>query len=395
MGVFARLRGFSILASLALGLIVPALQAGAADTLVLGKPLPTLFSLTRYTAQPRAGVAEMASVVEPICDIFANGYDETGSYECPGCFDKTLDFSETDIDCGGTFCKACADGKQCAVNSDCSSAVCNTTIAQPTCSPATCGNNTLDPGESDTDCGGGTCPGCANGKHCSGNADCASSVCSISSICVASTCLDGFKDGSETDTDCGGSCATKCAVGKGCLADADCLTGACDNVSGKCVASACFDERKDGSETAVDCGGGTCPKCTNGLTCLADSDCFSNACNANSPFTCIADQCQDHRKDGAETDIDCGGGTCAACGLGNGCSVDTDCASNACDPTLGAGGLCVSNQCSDNRQDGNETDIDCGGTDSCARCQIGQKCVKSSDCAIGHTCSITTPHVCQ
>src|SRR5581483_12242682 len=100
------------------------------------------------------------------------------------------------------------------------------------------------------------------------------------------------------------------------------------------------------------------------------------ACDALT-LTCVLNQCTDHRKDGAETDTDCGGGTCPGCGLGLNCQTDVDCTSNACD---GISLLCVSNPCSDHRQDGLETDIDCGGG-TCSTCVVGKKCLVNSDCS--------------
>ena len=47
-----------------------------------------------------------------------------------------------------------------------------------------------------------------------------------------STCLDGVKDGDETDVDCGGgTCGLRCAPGKSCLVTVDC--------TGSCVAFVC------------------------------------------------------------------------------------------------------------------------------------------------------------
>ncbi len=43
----------------------------------------------------------------------------------------------------------------------------------------------------------------------------------------APTCSDGVKNGSETAVDCGGSCSTKCANGQACSVAADCTSGAC------------------------------------------------------------------------------------------------------------------------------------------------------------------------
>ena len=40
--------------------------------------------------------------------------------------------------------------------------------------------------------------------------------------------------------------------------------------------------------------------------------------------------CTDAVKNGAETDVDCGGGTCGTCAAGKTCAVDVDCASATC-----------------------------------------------------------------
>src|SRR5690606_38023132 len=43
--------------------------------------------------------------------------------------------------------------------------------------------------------------------------------------------------------------------------------------------------------------------------------------------------CEDGQQNGEETDVDCGGGECGPCGEGAACSDDSDCASNSCDDT--------------------------------------------------------------
>jgi hypothetical protein len=198
------------------------------------------------------------------------------------------------------------------------------------------------------------------------------------------------KDGTETDVDCGGLCPP-CADGKMCKVDNDCTSMGCDALSLTCVANPCTDHQKDGTETDVDCGGGTCPTCADGKHCMVNSDCTSMACDAVS-FTCDASQCMDGKPDGNETDVDCGGGQCPQCAIGKKCLGDTDCVSpSACD----ANSLtCVGNQCADHRKDGNETDVDCGGTDACARCPTGKACMVNSDCQSGHTCNGVT-HTCS
>jgi hypothetical protein len=106
---------------------------------------------------------------------------------------------------------------------------------------------------------------------------------------------------------------------------------------------------------------------------------------------CIANQCADHRKDGAETDVDCGGNTCPTCAVGKKCLGDNDCSSNACDAISLT---CVSNQCADHRLDGNESDVDCGGF-TCPACAVGKMCNRNSDCQFGHTCSTSVPRTCM
>jgi hypothetical protein len=50
----------------------------------------------------------------------------------------------------------------------------------------------------------------------------------------------------------------------------------------KCSTPGCTDGFQDGAETDVDCGGGTCPKCGNAKSCLVNADCQSGNCNLGS-----------------------------------------------------------------------------------------------------------------
>jgi hypothetical protein len=156
----------------------------------------------------------------------------------------------------------------------------------------------------------------------------------IAAYC-ASTCADGIKDGLETDIDCGGPCSA-CASGEKCVANADCASGLCDSTFKTCSwpAPTCTDGIKDGLETDIDCGGPSCPACTNGKICLSNTDCASSLCDPAS-MTCSssASTCSDGIKNGLESDIDCGGPSCPACLSGKTCVGNTDCASGLCDPT--------------------------------------------------------------
>src|SRR5574342_1356007 len=95
-------------------------------------------------------------------------------------------------------------------------------------------------------------------------------------------CSDQIHNGSETDVDCGGACKP-CAVGRACRSGGDCDNGYC--VNRLCTPLPCFNGVQDGAETDLDCGGGTCRKCAGARHCLQDGDCFSGTCLA-STSTC-------------------------------------------------------------------------------------------------------------
>jgi len=159
------------------------------------------------------------------------------------------------------------------------------------------------------------------------------------SVCMAATCGDAIKDGTETDVDCGGSQCRACNDRQHCSVGTDCASGTCSG-GGVCVDPTCLDGKQDGTETAVDCGGLQCAPCTGGQGCSVGTDCTSGVCTAGSGSgpTCLPGSCTDGIKDGAETDVDCGGPGCAPCANALVCVVDSDCASLNC--AGGAGGHC-------------------------------------------------------
>jgi len=190
------------------------------------------------------------------------------------------------------------------------------------------------------------------------------------------SCTDGKKNGDEADTDCGGSCPIACAVGKACSAPADCQSGLC--TAGKCAPPAgptCADGKKNGAETDVDCGGDCPDGCAVGKKCGGDGDCTSGVCTAGA--CAPAATCSDTIKNGSETDTDCGGPQCMKCGDGKGCANGGDCVSGVC-----PSGTCLAPTCTDLTQNGMETDVDCGGP-VCGQCGLGQGCTGDTDCAGG------------
>ncbi len=155
--------------------------------------------------------------------------------------------------------------------------------------------NPCEAGE--TRCNGSSIEACsADNRGCFGwtvGVDCAAdgTQCDDSAepaICLTDpgTCQDGEANQDESDVDCGGSRCVPCAVGAICLAATDCSTNNCDlGVSNECVPAdqeTCTDGAKNGAETDVDCGGGVCPSCGAAADCAVDSDCASGECDAGS-----------------------------------------------------------------------------------------------------------------
>lgn len=100
------------------------------------------------------------------------------------------------------------------------------------------------------------------------------------------------------------------------------------------------------------------------------SPCPSGRC---APPT-IADRCGDRVLDGDETDIDCGG-SCRPCAGGERCLAADDCQTGTCH----AGNACALATCTDGVKDGFEADIDCGG--GCGPCTRFKACDFDIDCA--------------
>ena len=142
--------------------------------------------------------------------------------------------------------------------------------------------------------------------------------------------------------------------------------------------------------TDVACGGG-CDPCDLGGKCQTNRDCTSGACDSTS-LVCIADSCKDHHQDGNETDVDCGGGNpCPRCSTEATCTVSYDCETGFCD---GMSRRCVTSGCTDHAIDGDETDTDCGGL-VCLPCASGKLCKVATDCQAGLHCSSTSPQICE
>ncbi len=100
-----------------------------------------------------------------------------------------------------------------------------------------------------------------------------------------------------------------------------------------CQPATCTDGVQNENETDVDCGG-VCPPCANGKMCGTGTDPGANCTNKIcTNGICQAATCTDGVQNGNETDVDCGGGTCPPCNPGQKCDVGGDCVGDNCDIT--------------------------------------------------------------
>ncbi|MFM2152050.1 MAG: hypothetical protein RL199_485 [Pseudomonadota bacterium] len=288
--------------------------------------------------------------------------------------------------CGASAERACDRGERCSSDDDCADdGRCTDAVCLATCS-------------TDGDClTGQTCiagvcrspagVACVAQSECSGATDvcaltAAGLVCSARACRAQASCDDGVRNQSETDVDCGGVCADGrigkvCAAGKACQLGENCASGVCR--SGKCAAATCSDGMKNGSEKGIDCGATGCGKCPAG-TAMAEGD--ASFCDSGlvTGGACARRTCSDGSKNGDETDVDCGGTLCAPCADTKACAVGRDCESGVCARLAGTL-KCAVPTGADKARNGSETDVDCGGPDRTRKCIARQRCFEDTDCA--------------
>ncbi len=258
--------------------------------------------------------------------------DPTGASTGPApfCGDGAVDAGEecddgNDVDtdfCLNTCKKAvCGDSVVQAVVEECDDGnMDNTDACVDGCKNATCGDGFVGPGEGCDDGNMVDNDGCSN--------TCASASCGDGKVDAGEEC----DDGNMVDTD---ACLTTCKnavcgdgkvqAGKETCDDGNMVdTDAC---VGMCVAAKCGDG-------FVQAGVEECDDAN-----MVDNDVCSNACKMAS--------CADKVKNGAETDVDCGGNTCAPCEIAKVCKVNADCQSDTCTNGKCASGLMLP-ACQDN-----------------------------------------------
>jgi formylglycine-generating enzyme required for sulfatase activity len=223
----------------------------------------------------------------------------------------------------------------------------------------------------------------------------AGSGCPTNTLCDTSAANDGFC--SPVVTECVGQ-----APGTAFCRNADRFECGPDLVTAVpldtcpylCTAGKCTGEC---TPKAKDCGGGgdagrgLVPRvCQDDGTWL-DGPACPYLCAA-STGACVAATCGDGKQNGNETDVDCGGSCGATCVVNDKCNGNGDCALPASGKCTG--GKCVASSCTDGVQNGTETATDCGGG-GCPTCAVGKKCNGDGDCftasCVSGLCTVCKP----
>ncbi|MCB9736485.1 MAG: hypothetical protein H6745_28235 [Deltaproteobacteria bacterium] len=151
----------------------------------------------------------------------------------------------------------------------------------------------------------------------------------------------------------------------------------CPDDHDKAVPGSCGCGVPDGdldADGVLDCHD-NCPETKNADQAECDGNGVGAACDVD-PAEC----CGDGVKDVHETDVDCGGGACAACVYGEGCAVAGDCASGVCldqgdADTCGCAGpgTCPDGVCD-------------AATSLCVECLVNGDCAGATDQCQPETC---------
>jgi hypothetical protein len=345
---------------------------------------------------------------------------------------------------GGLFCNGGGACVQCNAATDCPGS--DTACGMRTCNAGVCGFDFVSAGtpvgaQTTGDCRRNQCDGSGNVVSAIDDSDlpvdglqctldvCTDGVPSNPPATAGTTCSQGggaFCDGSGlcvqclgandcpgSDTECGvrtctaGVCGmSHTAAGTPVAAQTagDCRRDVCDG-AGSVVTEPDNNDlpADDGNQCTQDvCIGGmpSHPPVSAGLTCTQDggamcngagacvqcvgaSDCSSHVCTGG---VCQTASCTDGVNNGDETDVDCGG-ACGPCANGAGCVAPSDCTSGLCTANVCTAPV-VTPSCTDGEHNGDETDVDCGGP--CGPCANGASCVAPSDCESG----VCTANVC-
>lgn len=222
--------------------------------------------------------------------------------------------------------------------------------------------------------GQGGAAGCMSPAECPGEDDaCRTRTCD-EGVCGLSFAPAGTAAGAQTPGDCK---AVECDGNGNAVVVTD--PGDAPNDGLECTTDTCVGDAptftpKSVGTACTQGGGKHCNAASECVECTQASHCVSNVCAQDE--TCSPASCADGAQNGQETDLNCGGPDCPKCALGDTCLVGADCLSGAC------AGTCQPS-CTDGALNNGESDVDCGGP-NCAACVIGQDCDEGTDCETGY-----------
>lgn len=204
--------------------------------------------------------------------------------------------------------------------------------------------------------------------------------------------------GESTSSSGGGSSGQPCESVQDCPSVMLCTTMACMN--GSCVSGFVPSGTECNQDKVCD-GNGSC------VECVDDNDCSGSHASCLNNNTCIS--CSDGEKNGAETNIDCGGPDCEPC-MGMTCIKDSECGGGVC-----VDGVCCESSCTQTCKacnvpgkegqcaslpSGTEDPGNCDTTKACsggfgAKCLLknGQSCADDGQC-LSDNCALAS-NTCQ
>ena len=317
-----------------------------------------------------SGANSSATCGSGACGLTCNsGYLDCDNNASTGC---EINKNTNTSNCGacGNVCPSRTNAAAACTSGACGIA-CNTGFLD-------CNSNTADGCEVDKTSDVGNCGSC--GHVCSGGANgtaaCSSGTCGLS-------CNGGFNNcnGScynlTNDLNHCGSCGTACASvtnGAPACTFGTCGIGSCNPGYLNCNGSASDGCEVNGQTNPFNCG--TCGHSCSGLPNVAVSACTAGACAVSSCNAGFMD-CNATGSDGCEVNVTNNPNNCGTC-------------AHVCSSKVCSSSTCQAATCSDAVKNGNETDVDCGGG-TCAACAAGKICAAPGDCASG----VCTANVCQ
>ncbi len=210
--------------------------------------------------------------------------------------------------CDDADCRACATATDCGEPPLCTVWTCEANVCEqrPAAPQSPCQLGVCD--------GAGECVGCINADDCGESTECAQWICA-SRICTRTFTPAGTPLSMQPDDDC--------------------QTSQCD---GKGNTSTVFEAK--GTACAAN-GGKVCDGAGSCVQCVSNAHCTVPCSFCDMPsHTCF--RCNDGKKNGDETDVDCGGLYCAQCAQGKACAKGIDCITQHC-----ADGVCCNNDCTE------------------------------------------------